>query len=78
MTESDPRSDLRIRQGDTMAVANFNEVEEQHGRALRSGEIAAVIDVDDLQDLRHDPEWQLFYKDATEYRSKLQRAGRST
>lgn len=41
-------------------------------------EVAAVIDVDELQEARKDPEWVAFHADARAYREHLRQEGRSS
>jgi len=41
-------------------------------------EVAAVIDVDELQEARQDPQWVAFHEDARAYRERLREEGRSS
>lgn len=61
-----------------MAVRDANEAVDEDGRTLRSVDVAAVINVDELQAARQDPRWQAFYQDATDYRAQMLQAGRSS
>jgi hypothetical protein len=43
---------------------------------VAADEVAGVIDIEDLEDDRRDPEWQAFLKAALCYRSELRLEGR--
>jgi hypothetical protein len=62
-----------------MAVTNDGtQISTADGKVVPLDDVVAVIDADELQAARSDPQWQSFYQEAVDYRAQMMQAGRSS